>query len=86
MSLNTDATKALHASMESFTELRHYYGNEQYKRMVEWIEALATQHQVAMTSCAAAKLPDVQVRLKQLIGLRDALVNPGGANTGYTFD
>jgi hypothetical protein len=81
-----DANSAMKNTMDAYTEVRHYMGNEQYKKTVEWLEALVCQHQIGMTTCAAAKLPDVQVRIKQLVALREALVNPGGASTGYTFD
>ena len=81
-----DANAAMKNTMDTYTEVRQYMGSEQYKRTVEWIESIIIQNQIAMTSCAASKLPDVQVRIKQLVALREALANMGGASTGYTFD
>ena len=72
--------------MDAYTAVRRSYKTEQYQEVATWIDSLIAQCQIHMTSCAAAKLPDVQVRLKQLMALRSALVDPGGATTGYTFD
>lgn len=81
-----DETKAMAATMEAYSELRRGFSTEQYKHFVEWIECLIAQHQAAMTTCAPSKLEHKQVRVKQLISMRSALVDPGGAFTGYTFD
>ena len=81
-----DASKAMQETMDAYTAVRRSYKTEQYQDVVNWIVALISQCQINMTNCAPAKLADVQVRLKQLIALRSALVDPGGAFTGYTFD
>lgn len=81
-----DANRAMKDTMDAYTEVRRAYTTEQYRNVVAWVECLIVQCQVSMTSCAANKLPDVQVRLKQLMALRSALVDPGGATTGFTFD
>lgn len=57
-----------------------------YAAVVAWISALVAAQQAYMTSCGRDKLADAQVRLKQLIALRSALVDPGGATTGHQFD
>lgn len=82
----TDQNLAMADTMATYTDLRAYYGNEQYKTFAAWIECLIAQHQAAMTTCAPDKLANIQVRVKQLISMRSALVDPGGAFTGYTFD
>lgn len=81
-----DANKAMTDAQEAFNTMRVYMGNEQYKSVVTWIESLLAQHQVSMNTCGKDKLADVQVRIKQLTALRSALVDPGGAFTGFTFD
>ncbi len=80
-----DANQAMIDAQNAFNELRHYKGTEQYKRMLTWVEALIVQQQCAMTSCGKDKLEESQVRLKQMIALRSALVDPGGAFTGFIF-
>jgi hypothetical protein len=80
-----DANRAMSDAQSAFTEMRHYKGNEQYKRTVEWIESLIVQHQVSLNDCGKEKLADVQVRIKQLIAMRSAMVDPGGAFTGFVF-
>ena len=81
-----DENKAMAETMEAYSDLRRGIGTEQYKHFVEWIECLIAQHQAAMTTCAPDKLANKQVRVKQLISMRSALVDPGGAFTGYTFE
>ncbi len=81
-----DANKAMIEAQQAFNDMRVYKGNEQYKSVVDWIEALIVQHQVSMNTCGREKLADVQVRVKQLVAMRSALVDPGGAFTGFTFD
>lgn len=81
-----DQQKAAKDTMDAYTAVRRSYRTEHYREVVEWIECLMAQVQASMTSCAPAKLPDVQVRFKQLSALRSALVDPGGASTGFTFD
>lgn len=81
-----DANKAMAEAQAAFNAMRDYKGNDQYKRTVEWIEALIVQQQANMLSCGKEKLSDAQVRLKQLIGMRSALIDPGGAFTGFSFD
>ena len=81
-----DANQAMKDTMDAYTDVRRSYPTEQYQDFVRWIESLIAQCQIHMTSCAPAKLPDVQVRLKQLMAMRSALADPGGATTGYTFD
>lgn len=81
-----DANQAMKDTMDAFTAVRRSYKTEHYQDFVKWIDGLIAQSQIHMTNCAPAKLPDVQVRLKQLIAIRSALLDPGGAFTGYTFD
>ena len=81
-----DANKAMRDSMEAYSSMRNFISSPCYTATIEWIEGLITQTQASMLSCAKEKLPDAQVRLKQLISMRSALVDPGGATTGYTFD
>lgn len=81
-----DANKAMIEAQDAFNAMRHYKSTEQYKKVVEWIESLIVQHQVSMNQCGKEKLPDVQVRIKQLIAMRSAMLDAGGAFTGYTFD
>lgn len=78
-----DAHRAMNDAQSAFNEMRLYKGTEQYKRVVEWIEAIIVQQQCAMNDCAADKLPAMQIRLRQLIALRSALLDPGGAFTGF---
>lgn len=81
-----DPSSAMKDTMDAYNAVRRCYKTEQYQDVVNWIECLIAQCQIHMTSCAAVKLNDVQVRLKQLLALRSALVDPGGATTGYSFD
>lgn len=80
-----DQNKAATETMIAYSDLRNHMGSDQYKTFVAWVEALIVQHQSQMTDCAPAKLLDIQVRVKQLISMRAALVDPGGAYTGFTF-
>lgn len=81
-----DAQKAMAEAQDSFNHMRLYSGTEQFKSVVGWIDSLIVQQQTHMIDCGKDKLADSQVRLKQLISLRSALVSPGGATTGFTFD
>ena len=81
-----DENRAMTETMEAYSDVRRGIGTEQYQNFVAWIECLIAQHQAAMTACAPDKLANKQVRVKQLISMRSALVDPGGAFTGYTFD
>lgn len=81
-----DQQRAMADAQEAFNHMRLYKGTEQYKSVVEWIESIIVQQQTGMINCGKDKLADAQVRLKQLISLRSALQDPGGAFTGYTFD
>lgn len=74
------ATAAAHASV------REHRNTQGYNDVAAWIEALIVQQQAHMVLCARERLGDAQVRLKQLIALRAALVEPGGAATGHVFD
>lgn len=80
-----DANKAMTEAQEAFNELRQYKSTEQYRKMVDWIESLIVQQQVQMLNCGADKLEASQIRLKQLVMLRSALVDAGGAFTGFVF-
>lgn len=81
-----DQNKAMAETMAAYLDVRRSYTTEQYKNVVAWIEGLIVQNQIYMTECAPAKLPDTQIRLKQLMAMRSALVDPGGATTGYIFN
>lgn len=87
MSPNTDAGRAHEAGAEAYAELRIHKDTQPYRAIVAWLDALATQQQIWMTTCAPDRLPAAQIRLKQLIAQRDALVRPIEAgNTGHVFD
>lgn len=81
-----DANQAMKDTAEAYNAVRRAYRTEQYQDVINWFDALIAQTQTGMLSCAPAKLVDTQVRIKQLIALRAALADPGGATTGYTFD
>ena len=66
--------------------LRTHAATPVFADLVAWIEALIVQQQTHMVLCARERLGDAQVRLKQLMALRAALVEPGGAVTGHVFD
>lgn len=78
-----DAHRAMSDAQTAFNDMRIFKGTEQYKRVVDWIEAIIVQQQCAMNDCAPDKLPAMQIRLKQLIALRSALLDAGGAFTGF---
>jgi hypothetical protein len=73
-------------TMQAYSDMRVHHGTEAYKLVAEWLDSLICQNQISMTSCGKDKLSDAQVRIKQLMALRSAMVDPGGAYTGYTFD
>ena len=52
----------------------------------QWLDALIVAQQSHMTTCNAARLEAAQIRVKQLMALRNALAAPGGASTGHCFD
>ena len=83
---NLDAGAAMRETMDAYSNMRVHMKSPQYKAVADWIEALVVQHQINMISCGKDKLPDAQVRLKQMIALRASMVETGGASTGYTFD
>lgn len=85
MSPITDAGAAHTAATAAYADLRAHDSAPAYKAVVAWLEALAAQQQAHMTSCAADRLPRAQLRLQQLVALRDALT-PGDTGTGHVFD
>ena len=88
MSLPTsaDAGIAREALNEAYSELRRHYHTEPYGQVVKWLDALIVAQQAHMTSCNPARLEAAQIRVKHLVGLRNALAAPGGASTGHAFD
>ena len=81
-----DQTKASAELMEAYTYMRSFFGNEQYKSVIDWVDGLIAMHQAHICNCGKDKLVDSQVRIKHLISLRRSLADPGGATTGFTFD
>lgn len=86
MTPNLDSNQARLETGAAYTELKLYAGSTTYTALVRWIDALIVQTQAHMVDCAADKLRDAQTRLKQLRAQRSALVDPGGAMTGFQFD
>lgn len=81
-----DASAAHNGLMAAYTSLRQHYKSDAYAAVVAWIDGLICAQQAYMATCGRDKLGDAQVRLKQLAAQRSALVDPGGATTGYQFD
>ena len=53
---------------------------------MKWLDSLIIAQQAHMTSCNPAKLETAQGRVKLLITLRNAMVEPGGAWNGHMCD
>lgn len=70
----------------AYLAVREYAKTEPYVATVRWLEALIDQQLSHMASCGRDRLADAQVRLKQLMALRSALADPGGAFTGHQLD
>lgn len=84
--LDTHAAHLLAQGTIAALRAPHHAKTDTFAAFVAWINALVSAQQAYMTSCGRDKLADAQVRLKQLIALRSALVDPGGATTGHQFD
>lgn len=70
----------------AYLEVKLYANTHAYDATVKWFDALITAQQAYMTTCNAARLEAAQIRVKQLMALRNALAAPGGASTGHCFD
>jgi hypothetical protein len=86
MTPNIDANRAHQETSAAYLELKAHAKSPQYEAAVKWIDALLVQAHAYMADCAPANLPAAQIRLKQLRAMRSALVDPGGASTGFVFD
>lgn len=86
MTPNLDANQARIEAGHAYTELRAHANSQAYIAAVKWIDALIVQTQCQMTDCGPDKLAANQIRIKQLRAQRSALVDPGGATTGFVFD
>ena len=84
--ISADAGTARNALNEAYTELRRHYHTEPYGQAVKWLDALIVAQQAHMTSCNPAKLEAAQGRVKILVTLRNAMVEPGGAWNGHMCD
>lgn len=81
----TDTNAGHKDTAVAHAEIRSHRHTEPYRALIDWLDALIAQVQAAMVACNRDKLADHQIRLQQLIALRDALVAPGGASTGFIF-
>lgn len=87
MKPHTDTGCAHSEAEEAYVALREHCSGSSYQAVVTWIEALAVQQQAEMASCKPEKLVNAQVRLRQLVALRDALTAPADrAGTGHVCD
>ena len=80
----TDVTEAGKAAADAHAELKKHRHSEPYRLTVDWLDALAAQHQAQAVTMQSEKLAENQVRIRHLIALRDALVAQTGA-TGFVF-
>lgn len=81
--ISADAMAARDALMAAYSDLRAQCHTETYALVVKWLDGLLVAQQAHMTDCNPARLEAAQTRVKHLISLRRALVDPGGAFTGY---
>ena len=80
----TDVTEAGKAAAEAHANLMKQRHTDAYRLMVEWLDALAAQHQAHALTMPVERLADNQVRTRQLIALRDAMVVQNGS-MGFVF-
>lgn len=80
----TDVTEAGKAAADAHAELTKHRHSEPYRLTVDWLDALAAQHQAQAVTMQPEKLAENQVRIRHLIALRDALVAQTGS-TGFVF-
>ena len=83
---SADPGEAVQSLQAAYLELKRHTHTEPYSLAVKWIDSLIVAQQAHMASCNPARLEAAQIRLKQLIALRNALAAPGGASTGHVFD
>lgn len=81
--LNVDDGAAHSALFAAHADLLVHAESIAYRSVLDWIEALAARQQAAMTSCPRDKLGDAQVRLQQILAMRDALRSPDSSGTGF---
>lgn len=80
----TDAVEAGKAAADAHAELKKHRHSEPYRLTVDWLDALAAQHQAQAVTMQPEKLAENQIRIRHLIALRDALVAQTGS-TGFVF-
>lgn len=86
---NTDLGAALDSLNEAYDAIREITGTEAYGRVRRWIDAVAAAQQAGMvTHKDPARLMAAQIRLQQLVALREALSELEGAHhqTGFLTD
>ena len=79
----TDPNAAHQETTIAFMRLRELYDTEQYSFIVDWLNAVAAEQQAQMIECNKDRLIEAQVRLKQLVALRDSLVSKSPQGTGF---
>ena len=84
--ISSDAGAAVQALQAAYLDLKAQAHTEPYSLTVKWLDRLIVAQQAHMTNCNPSRLEAAQIRVKQLIALRNALAAPGGASTGHTFD
>lgn len=84
--ISCDSSDARDRLNVAYAELRRHIHTEPYSLAVKWLDALIIAQQAHMTSCNPAKLETAQGRVKLLITLRNAMVEPGGAWNGHMCD
>lgn len=84
--ISADTGNACQEAQAAYLALKAQAHTEPYSLTVKWLDALIVAQQAHMTSCNAAKLEAAQVRVRQLVALRQALAAPGGASIGHAFD
>ena len=84
--VSADPGTACQNAQAAYLELKRQSHTEPFAMTVKWLDALIVAQQSHMTTCNAARLEAAQIRVKQLMALRNALAAPGGASTGHCFD
>ena len=80
----TDITEAGKAVAEAHADLMKHRHTEAYRLMVQWLDALAAQHQAHAVTVRPDRLAESQLRIQHLIALQGALVVQNGS-TGFVF-
>lgn len=84
--VSADPGTACQNAQAAYLELKRQSHTEPFSMTVKWLDALIVAQQSHMTTCNPARLEAAQIRVKQLMALRNALAAPGGASTGHCFD